>query len=368
MKRLIVKRVNPVKRSLTLVPESGLDLLNLFRLVRLGDVVFSETSREVKRERAWGRPDSERVLVTLGVEVEKKAVDPLMRRVSFSGRIVYESRPLDLLGKHHSIRLHPGAEITIRSVKGFDRLKAFASNYLGRSRRGKAFLCVALDNEGAAVAEFSNAGLRTIYSKRVPSYDKMASQGREYEIERGFKDVVEAVRGYLKEKEDAEVVVLGPQIFVDDFMRYLKREWKDVLAKIKRTGYVSVGREEGVREAMRSGALTEYAEVVKPLRDAAEVERFIEQMSKNPEKVALGLREVLEAWKLGAVEKVLISEAYLWEHIIDEELEKLVAAAESGKLELQVLLDGLEASEKIMGFGGVVGFLRYPLPLKRMGG
>ena len=47
-------------------------------------------------------------------------------------------------------------------------------------------------------------------------------------------------------------------------------------------------------------------------------------------------------------------------------MDKLLGAAERGKLDLQVLLDGLEASEKIMGFGGIVAFLRYPLPLRDM--
>lgn len=367
---MIVKKVDEVKRSLTLVPESGLDLLNVFRLVQPGDILFSETSRELKRERAWGRPDSERVTVTLGIEVEKKNVDPLMRRVSFGGRIVYESRPLDLVGKYHTIRLHPGVEVIVRRARGFERLMAFASNYLGsrRRRRGRVFLCVALDNEGVAVAEFSDAGLKTLYSERISSFDKEAFQEREKEFEERFGEVVEVLRGYLRKREDAEVVVLGPQIFVDDFMRFLKREGKDVLKRVGRTGYVSVGSEEGVLEAMRSGALREYAEAVKPLRDAAEAERFIEEMSRNPEKVALGLWEVLEAWRLGAVKKVLASESFLWEHIAEEDVARLLDAVESGKLEMQVLLDGLEASEKVSGFGGIVAFLRYPLPLKRMKG
>lgn len=361
---MIVRKISDLRRSLTLIPESSLDLLNIFRLVQVGDIVYSETSRELKKERASGRFDSERVSVTLGIEVEKKVVDPLMKRVSFSGRIVYESRDLDLIGKHHSIRLHPGVEITVRSDKQFERLKAFASNYLKGRRRSKSFLCVALDNEGAAVAEFSPQGLRMLYSKMVPSIDKMASTGRENLAERGFPEVAEILRRNLK--EDSEIIVLGPKIFVEDFMKYLRRERKELSSRVKKTGYVSVGSEDGVREAMRSGVLKEYSEVVKPLRDAAEVERFIQQMAMNPEKVAVGFKEVLEAWRLGAVEKILVSESFLWHHVADEDMSNLLDAAEVGKLRLQVLLDGLEASEKIMGFGGIVAFLRYPLPLKQM--
>ena len=142
--------------------------------------------------------------------------------------------------------------------------------------------------------------------------------------------------------------------------------WKKILKKIKKRDYVSVGGEEGFQEALRSGVLREFEDILKPVRDAVETERFIEVMSRNPESVALGLREVLEAWRLGAIEKILVSESFLWENIVDEAVAGILDKAEEGKLKIQVILDGLEASEKIKGFGGIVAFLRYPLPLRKL--
>ncbi len=360
-----VRRVSEVKRSVSVVPESGLDLLNLFRVVDVGDVVFSETRREVKRERASGRMDSERVSVVLGVEVSEKWVDPFMRRVGFRGRIVYESKPLDLLGKHHTIRPQPGQEITIQSRRRFDKLRAFAESFRG-GRVGGRFICVALDGDGVAAAEFSDLGLRTIFSKRFPQLDKSMEASRGEAVGEVFGELVQELRRYLKERGEAELILLGPQIFLEEFQGFLRREARDLAAKVSGTGYVSVGREEGVREAMRSGVLERYAEVVKPLKDAREVERFLEVMARDPERVAVGLEEVLKAWRLGAVEKILVSEGFLWEHVADERFSSILDAAETGGVELQVLLDGLEASEKVKGLGGVVAFLRYPLPLKQM--
>lgn len=352
--------MDPLKRIVVFVPEGSVDLLNLFRLIAPGDVLYSETSREVKKERAYGRMDSERVRVTLGVEVERKLVDPLMRRVGFSGRIVYESRPLDLVGKHHTIHVHPGMEVKVRSEKGFERLQAFASHYR-REERERRVLCVALDNEGIAAAEFTGHGLKSLYSKRIQVPDKSARVVVDEERIKRFGEVAEIIEEYLSEHEGAEVVVLGPSIFVEDFTDYLRKNRRKVLSRVRRRGYVSVGREEGLAEALRSGVLADYAEALKPVRDAAEVERFIKVMSENPEKVALGLREVEEAWRLGAVEKVLAAESFLWDRIADEEVARILDEVERGRLELQVILDGLEASEKIRGLGGVVAFLRYPL-------
>jgi len=361
---LIVRDVDSMKRSVVLIPESGLDLLNIFRLVKIGYEVYSETSREIKKERITGKVDSERVRVMLGIEVEGKTVDPLMRRISFAGRIIYESKPLDLLGKHHTIHLYPGMELRIKSQKEFERLKAFASSYASRER-SERMLCISIDDERIAVAEFTGTGLNKLYSKSFPSINKSISWG-EREIKRVFGEVLSILKDYFSKNKKSNVIIIGPKIFIEDFMNFLKNSEKSILKKVKKVYHSSVGGEDGIREAMRSGVLKDLADLLKPIRDSVEVERFIKQMSRNPEKVALGFREVLEAWKLGAVEKILISEDFLWNHIIDEDLGKLLEAAERGKLDLQVLLDGLEASEKIMGFGGVVAFLRYPLPLKDM--
>jgi len=357
---LRVKRIDSLKRLISLIPESSLDLLNLFRLVRTGDQVFSETSREIKKERASGKIDSERIRLILGIEVEEKLIDPMMKRIGFSGKIIYESKPLDLTGKHHTIHIHPGAELEIRSRKDFERLRAFAESYL-REKPAERVLCISIDDEGAAIAEFTSHELRSLYSKRIPSVDKSISWS-EKEFKSLFKEVLEVVKDRLSEDEDLKLLIIGQGIFVEDFLTFLRREDKALTKRIRGVYKSSIGGEEGIRELMRSDVLKELASSLKPFKDSIEVEKFIRSMSSNPEKVALGLEQVLKAWRLGAVEKILVSEGYLWEHIVDESLDRILSLAESGKLKLQVLLDGLEASEKILRLGGIVAFLRYPYP------
>jgi len=358
---LIIQQVNPLKKFIKMLPENTLDLLNIFRLVGIGDILYSETSREVKKERADGRYDSERVLVTLGIDVEKKSIDPLSKRISFTGRIIYESRELELTGKYHTIHVYPGLEVKIESRERFDRLHSFSLNYPKR-KKSKKIVCITLDSEGIAVSEFSNLGLKTLYSKNIPSRIKMYEESIEDLTYDRFSEAVKIVLDMLKEDKGIEIAILGSSIVVEDFMNYLKkRNLKDILDKVKKKGYTSTGREEGLREALRSGELKEYAEEVKPVKDTIEVEEFIQRMSKSPERVALGLREVLEAMKMKAVEKMLVSEGFLWENIVDDQLSSILDEAEHGRIKLRVILDGLEASEKIRGLGGIVATLYYPI-------
>lgn len=356
-----VKRVSAAKKFIEIIPESSLDLINVFRLIKAGDILYSRTSRELKKERASGKIDSERVQVVLGVEVESKAADPLMKRVRFTGRIVYESRDLDLLGKHHTITAYPGVELKIESKRDFERLLAFSESYKGR--RENEVICISLDDEELAVAEFSSRGVRIAYSKNLPRVDKSVSWG-EHQLDDLFEEVVKVVKGL----PEVGIVIFGPRIFVERLLSYLRRREKGLLERVLGYWSASVGGEAGIREALKSDSVPEFLRSLKPFRDSLEAERFIRVMSRDPERVAIGLEEVYEAWKLGAVEKVLVAESYLWSSLEDERLEKLLELAERGKLDLQVLLDGLEASEKVARLGGVAAILRYRLPLKEIRG
>ncbi|MEM2188395.1 MAG: hypothetical protein QXG35_03570 [Nitrososphaerota archaeon] len=355
---MIVERVDAAKRRIELIPESGLDLINIFRLVKPGDVVYSRTSRELKKERASGKIDSERVQVILGVEVESKAADPLMKRIRLSGRIVYESRDLDLIGKHHTITIYPGVSVKIESQKDFERMRSFAEGY--RGRRGGTVICVSLDDEDIAVAEFSNKGVRIAYSKSLPRADKSIQWG-EQELEQIYDEVVEAI----KSLPEAGILIIGPRIFSESFAAHLRKRERDLLKRLMGSLNTSIGGEAGIREALKSSEIPEHLRSLKPFRDTLEAENFIKIMSRDPERVAIGLDEVYDAWSLGAVEKILVAEQYLWNNLENERLEKILEQAEKGKLELHVLVDGLEASEKIAGLGGIVASLRYRIPLRR---
>lgn len=352
--------MDAAKRTVELIPESGLDLINVFRLVRPGDVIYSKTSRELKKERASGKTDSERVQVILGIEVESKTADPLMRRIRISGRIVYESRDLDLLGKHHTITVYPGIPLKIESRNDFERLRLFSESY---RREGKAgtVICISLDDEEITIAEFSSKGVRIAYSKNLPKADKSISWG-EHELESIFRDAAEV----LEKLPDSGIVVIGPRIFAERLLTYLRRNRKDLADRVVGFLNTSVGGEAGIREILKSSSIPEPLRELKPFRDTLEAESFIRLMSSDPERVAVGIEEVYYAWSLGAVERVLAAESYLWNNLENELLEKLLDQAERGRLRFHVLLDGLEASDKIAGLGGIVAILRYRLPLKEI--
>ena len=344
-------QIDRLKRIVRLIPESSIDLINIYRVVEIGDVVYSQTSREIKKQRHDGSVDSERVKVRIGIRVEKKSADPIMRRISFLGSIIYVDRELDILKKHHTIHVEAGREIELESRSNFQNLLALAKT---GSEKRRSFLCLALDDEQLALAHFSEGGVKIVKNVKLSPAGKQLQQedlGLEEQLDRIAADISKI----LEQDKKLEIVLLGPAISIDTASRYLRNKHPSIFKAIKRKVSLSSGGEEGLREAMRSGVL---GEDVKPLRDALIVEKAIREISSSPETTAIGLEEVYEAVKSGLAMLVLATEDYVWQRLDDEKLNTILSAAETGGLELRIVLSGTEAAEKINGLGGIIAILR----------
>jgi len=86
---MIVTAFDPKHGECSLKIESADDLWTLRRLIRKGDVVVARSSRVVKREDEFSRPDrGERVKVTLALSVEEVHLDSSIERVRLRGTIL----------------------------------------------------------------------------------------------------------------------------------------------------------------------------------------------------------------------------------------------------------------------------------------
>jgi protein pelota len=84
-------------------------------------------------------------------------------------------------------------------------------------------------------------------------------------------------------------------------------------------------------------------------------------LATEPGKASLGFVETLNALRMGAVEKVLVSEDFLWSKHMDKNVWELIDGAEAFGASVRVISTGSEAADKLNGLGGVAAFLRYPV-------
>jgi len=103
---LIVTQFNPKHGSCSLTIESSEDLWTLRRLIAKGDVLVTRSSRVVKREDEFSRPDKgERVKVTIALSVEEVHLDSSIERLRVRGTITETSDESINRAGTHSVTL-----------------------------------------------------------------------------------------------------------------------------------------------------------------------------------------------------------------------------------------------------------------------
>ena len=102
------------ENSISVLPEDSDDLLNLRRIIKENDKVIGDTTRVIKQDKDFARPDKgERIKVRIALTVEKISLDDVLDRLRISGTIVESSNESVPHGSHHSFILKVSDGITI---------------------------------------------------------------------------------------------------------------------------------------------------------------------------------------------------------------------------------------------------------------
>ena len=77
------------ENTISLMPEDSDDLLTIRRILKNDDKIVGETTRVIKQEKEYSRPDKgERVKVRLAIKVEKISLDNVLDRIRVGGTIL----------------------------------------------------------------------------------------------------------------------------------------------------------------------------------------------------------------------------------------------------------------------------------------
>ena len=76
------------ENSISFIPEESDDLLTLRRIIKTGDKIVGTTSRVIKQDKEYARPDrGERIKIKIILDVEKISLDNVLDRLRVSGKI-----------------------------------------------------------------------------------------------------------------------------------------------------------------------------------------------------------------------------------------------------------------------------------------
>jgi protein pelota len=347
---LIVTEFNPKHGHCSLTIESAEDLWTLRRLLAKGDVLVTRSSRVVKKEEEFSRPDKgERVKVTLSLSVEDVHLDSSIERIRVRGTILEASDESVTKAGSHSVTLSPGHSLTLRKKTWTPLDIRLIRPPRVLSRR---FVLVAADRREAGIGTLSGSHLAVATTIESGLGGKM---GEEQSSRPYVAKVAEVVAQIFQEGD--QLVVAGPGNFKNlvsnQIRERLKNQPVNILEGLDLTGA------DGVRALIKSQSFQNLAKdslVVEMQQLVAEVVR---RVATGDPKVAYTLPRVSVAADAGAVDACAVSDNVFSSGVDEEELVRVLNTIEGKGGPVYLADSSLEFGKQISSFGGIVALLRY---------
>jgi protein pelota len=347
---LIVTEFNQKHGRCSLIIESAEDLWTLRRLISKGDVIVTRSSRVVKNESEFSRPDKgERVKATIALSVEEVHLDSSIERVRVRGSIVEASDESVTKTGSHAVTLTPGRALTINK----DHWSQVEIGLVRPSRGlSKRFVVVAVDRRDAGVGVLSGSHLSVIATVESGLGGKMSEEQSSGPY---ISKVVDLVSQSLREGD--EVVVSGPGNFKNLIANRLKETLK---SKIVQTveGPDTTGA-DGVRALVKDPAFQQVARGSLLVEMQQMVAEVVKRVSTSDPKVAYSLPRVSEAAMAGAVDACAVSSDVFSAGLDEEEVVGTLNEIERRGGSVYLTDSSMEFGKQVSAFGGIVALLRY---------
>ena len=337
------------ENSISVIPEDSDDLFNLRRIIKPGDTIVGDTTRVIKQEKDYARPDKgERIKVRVAIVVDKISLDDVLDRLRIGGGISESSSELVPHGSHHSFILKVNDGITINKRKW-----NVVEKKLIKSNKQSGFLLVAIDTSDCGIARLHGTHLQfvpNIYS---------GSGGKRYKtnfnIEKFFEKVHQAIFSIIR-KEDS-ILIFGPGETKKRFANFIQKP-KDLKYKVHVVEGIDSGGEDGIYTFTKSSAMKEILSESKLAKVSSIIDEIMILANKKSRKFTMGFDETLKANQFGAVESLVFSDKII--QIYDEnKIIDFLNEAESKGVRTFGVDSSTDIGLRVTGLGGMVSLLRF---------
>ena len=111
-------RAKDSENKIIITPEEPDDLFKLRRIIEIGDNIIADTTRVIKQDKEFARPDKgERIKVKINLRVEKISFDNAIDRLKISGIIIISNNENIPRGLYHSIVIKINDTIIVEKSK-----------------------------------------------------------------------------------------------------------------------------------------------------------------------------------------------------------------------------------------------------------
>ena len=338
------------ENSISVIPEDSDDLLNLRRIIKENDKVIGDTTRVLKQEKDYSRPDKgERIKIRIALTVEKISLDDVLDRLRVAGTISESSNESVPHGSHHSFILKINDGITISKKKWLPiekKLLESSNNQIG-------FVLVAIDTADCGIAR-----LRGTHLEFMPNMYS-GSGGKRYKtnfnIEKFFDKVQQAISSIIKEGDT--IVIFGPGETKKRFANFISKLQK---FKSQVVEGIDSGGEDGIYTFTKSQTMQEIMSDSKLAKASSIIDEVMLLANKKSNKFTMGFDETFSANQMGAVESLVFSDKAIQEND-EQKMIDFLNDVESKGVKIYSVDSSTDIGLRVTGLGGIVSLLRYAI-------
>jgi len=338
--------------SISVIPEDSDDLLNLRRIIKENDKVIGDTTRVLKQDKDYARPDKgERIKVRIALIVEKISLDDVLDRLRVGGTISESSNESVPHGSHHSFIIKINNGITISKKKW----SLIEKNLLVSSNNQIGFLLVAIDTGDCGIAR-----LRGTHLEFIPNIYS-GSGGKRYKtnfnIEKFFEQVQQAVSTVLKKGDS--IVIFGPGETKKRFANFIQKSQNIQKYKIQVVEGIDSGGEDGIYIFTKSQTMKEIMSDSKLAKVSSIIDEIMLLANKKSRKFTMGFDETFNANQMGAVESLVFSDKAIQDN--EQQMIDFLNDVESKGVKMYSVDSSTDIGLRVTGLGGIVSLLRYAI-------
>lgn len=346
---MIVKIIDD--SSVSFLVEESDDLLVLRRVVNKQDKIVSDTTRVIKQDKDYSRPDrGERIRIRISLEVEKITLDAVFDKLRIQGTIIESNNEAVSKGVHHSLLIKIGDSFNVVKRKwGPVELKL-----IKRKDENFGFILIAIDKGDCGVGRLKGTHLelmQNLYS---------GSSGKQYRtnfnIQTFFENVQKAIESTLREGDS--IIIFGPGETKRQFNNFVQETPMIKKHKIEIVDGIDSGGEDGIYTFIKSKAMHQILGQSKLAKVSSILEEIMIRANKKSRKFTMGFEETKRANDFGAIESLIFSEKIIQTHDENQIIEFL-NELESKGVKIYALDSTTDVGLQVSGLGGMVSLLRF---------
>lgn len=329
------------------------DLLVLRRIIKKEDRIISDTTRVIKQDRDFARPDrGERIKIRILLEVEKIALDAVFDKLRIHGTIIESSSETVSKGLHHSLLVNIGDSFNVVKKKW----QLFELKLVKNRDENFGFVLVAIDKGDCGIGKLKGTHLQLMQNLYSGSSGKQYKTS--FNIQTFFENAAKALETILKEND--QIIIFGPGETKRQFGNFIQKEPLAKKHKIEMIDGIDSGGEDGIYTFIKSKSMRQILGQSKLAKVASILEDVMIKANNKSKKFTMGFEETRKANQFGAVESLVFSEKIIQTHD-EEQIIEFLNDVEAKGVKVYALDSSTDIGLQVSGLGGMVSLLRFPV-------